>query len=86
MKVETIVHLFREVDPTGLLMVTEIDEKINMVRGSITMRRVALGTGEEVKVAIIIRRDIIEAFTNGPFSLAHAPGLHSSPTIDHFEL
>jgi hypothetical protein len=86
MKVETIVHLFREVGPTGLLMVTEIDEKINMVRGSITMRRVALGTGEEEKVAIIIRRDIIEAFTNGPFSWAHAPGLHSSPTIDHFEL
>ena len=57
-----------------------------MVRGSITMRRVALGTGEEEKVAIIIRRDIIEAFTNGPFSLAHAPGLHSGPTIDHFEL
>jgi hypothetical protein len=47
---------------------------------------VALGTGEEEKVAIIIRRDIIEAFTNGPFSLAHASGLHSSPTIDHFEL
>jgi len=41
-----------------------------MVKGSIAMRRATLGTEEEEKVAITIRRDMVEAFTNGPFSLA----------------
>ena len=70
MRVGTIAHLTREVGHTGLLMVIEIDEKINMGRGNITVRSATLGTGEEEKVALIIRRDIIEAFINGHFSLA----------------
>ena len=70
MRVGTIAHLTREVGHTGLLMVIEIGEKISMGRGNIAARSATLGTGEKEKVALVIRRDIIEAFTKGHFSLA----------------
>ena len=52
-----------------------------MVKGSITMRWAALGTAEETIVAITIRRDMVKAFTSGPFSLVLEPTPHYGSNI-----
>ena len=85
MKVGTIAHLIRGVGRSGLLIAIAMGEKIIMAKGDTTTRWAVLGTEDEEKIAITIRRDITEAITSGPFSLALEPAPPPSELVDYFK-
>jgi hypothetical protein len=86
MKVGTIAHLIRGVGRSGHLIAIAMGEKIIMAKGDTTTKWAVLGTADEEKIAIAIRREITEAIISGPFSLTLGPAPQPLGTSGLFQV